>query len=128
MLFFIVSINGYELWKSDGSEAGTVRVKPLAVDPYRSYLTNVLGAHFFSAGDGISGQELWKTDGTEVGTNLVQDLWPGAPGSGPSEFTLVHDKVFFAANDYRMSRELWAAPLSALGLELDQGYLPLIMH
>jgi ELWxxDGT repeat protein len=47
--------SGYELWKSDGTAAGTTIVANLAAQS----LTNVNGTLFFSADDGIHGQELW---------------------------------------------------------------------
>src|SRR5262249_19559701 len=61
---------GEELWRSDGTEAGTFVVKdiaqggPSANDSSPYELTNVSGTLFFVAGWG----DLWKTDGTEAGT------------------------------------------------------------
>jgi ELWxxDGT repeat protein len=63
-------VNGVELWKSDGTSAGTVKVKDInptgSSFPY--YLTNVNGTLFFRADDGVNGVELWKSDGTPDGT------------------------------------------------------------
>ena len=74
--------HGRELWKSDGTRAGTVLVKD--IDPGRrrlrrrpSHLTAVGGTLFFTADDGTHGQELWKSDGTRAGTVLVKDINPG---------------------------------------------------
>jgi ELWxxDGT repeat protein len=67
--------SGYELWRSDGTEAGTVRVKDILAGSNSSdprSLTNVAGTLFFSANDGTSGDELWKSDGTEAGTVRVK--------------------------------------------------------
>jgi ELWxxDGT repeat protein len=67
--------SGYELWKSDGTAAGTVRVKDISAGASSStpfYLTNVGGTLYFSANDGVSGNELWKSDGTETGTVPVR--------------------------------------------------------
>jgi ELWxxDGT repeat protein len=123
-LFFLIYNSGYELWKSDGTAAGTVQIKPISPSPYFGELTNVLGSLFFSANASGSGYELWRSDGTAAGTTMVQDLWPGAQSSFPSEFTLVRDKMFFTADGYLVGRELWAAPLSALEIELYRGNLP----
>ena len=97
--------NGEELWKSDGTEAGTVLVKDIG-SPYSSYprsLTEVAGTLFFSANDGVNGRELWKSDGTEVGTMLVKDLNAGAYSSAFSEsgtnLINVAGTLFFTADD-----------------------------
>jgi len=76
-------VHGYELWKSDGTEGGTVLVKDIDAgsesgDPW--YLTNVNGTLFFNAWDGVHGYELWKSNGTDAGTVLVKDIYPGSEG------------------------------------------------
>ena len=67
--------DGYELWRSDGTAAGTTMVKDLnavaASGSVRDSLTNVNGTLFFSANDGSSGRELWRSDGTAAGTAPV---------------------------------------------------------
>lgn len=63
--------NGGELWKTDGTNAGTVLVRDIAVGTGTSSpanLTKVGTQIFFTADDGILGVELWKTDGTTGGT------------------------------------------------------------
>ena len=73
--------HGRELWKTDGTAAGTALVKD--IDPgdggsYPEYLTNFNGTLFFTADDGDHGTELWKSDGTAAGTVLVKDINPGS--------------------------------------------------
>src|SRR5262245_1794554 len=56
-------IHGRELYKSDGTAAGTVLVKDIlpgsaSLEP--NQLTNVNGTLFFTANDGTTGRELWK--------------------------------------------------------------------
>lgn len=69
--------NGSELWKSDGTNAGTVLVKDIQAGPGSSVssdLMNVNGTLFFTANTTTEGNELWKSDGTTAGTLLVQDI------------------------------------------------------
>src|SRR5439155_5431040 len=83
--FFVASeANGRELWKSDGTAAGTVLVKDINPGPGDSSpdgLTNVNGTLFFAAFDPTTGRELWKSDGTAAGTVLVGDINPGPDSS-----------------------------------------------
>src|SRR5262249_60144077 len=86
-------VTGRELWKSDGTAAGTVLVKDIRPGPDYGYPENLTGVGrtlFFTANDGVNGQELWKSDGTEAGTVLVKDINPGSAfgygyGSRPYE-------------------------------------------
>jgi ELWxxDGT repeat protein len=64
---------GTELWKSDGTAAGTTFVDDIFPGNGSSYpteLTNVGGTLFFVANDG-SGSQVWRTDGTIAGTTAV---------------------------------------------------------
>ena len=85
-LYFTVNdaVHGDELWKSNGTDKGTVMVKDIAAGKYPSGggprssnpfdLTAVNGTLFFSADDGVHGRELWKSNGTVAGTVLVKDI------------------------------------------------------
>ena len=125
-LFFTASdgSSGFELWKSDGTAAGTVCVAdinpgyfsttgPVSSSP--GNLTNVNGTLFFTADDGSSGVELWKSDGTAAGTVRVADLIPGSAGSSPSFLTNLNGTLFFAAFDYAKGSELWKSDGTAAG-------------
>lgn len=110
--FFVASspATGYELWRTDGTAAGTVLVKDIVPgwdysDPHN--LTNVNGTLFFVANDGSSGSELWKSDGTAAGTVQVADVRPGAGSSGPSSLTVLGSAVLFSATDDTYGTELW---------------------
>ncbi len=90
--------NSFELWKSDGSSAGTVLVRdilPGSSSAGLNYLTNVNGTLYFRADDGTNGYELWKSDGTSAGTVLVRDIRPGATGANPSSLTNVNGTLYF---------------------------------
>lgn len=65
---------GFELWKSNGTSAGTVRVKDIAPgsgSSLPSRMTNVNGTVYFTAHDAVQGKSLWKSDGTAAGTVLL---------------------------------------------------------
>jgi len=81
-LFFWANdgVNGYGLWKSDGTTAGTVLVADISFgDSFPGNLTAVGNTLFFQAYDGVNGYELWKSDGTAAGTVLVKDIRSSRP-------------------------------------------------
>jgi ELWxxDGT repeat protein len=128
-------IHGNELWKSDGTVAGTVMVKDINPhgDSNPSNLTNVNGELFFSANDGTDGTELWKSDGTTAGTVMVKDIFPGnysnsygtfPNSSDPGYLTNVNGTLFFSANDGVHGRELWKSDGSAAGTVLVADIVP----
>ena len=70
-LFFAADdgIKGYELWKSDGTMTGTIRVTDINPDSASSLpksFVEVNGTLFFTAKDGRSGRELWAYRQVEV--------------------------------------------------------------
>jgi ELWxxDGT repeat protein len=69
-------VNGIELWRSDGTPAGTVLVKNInpGGDSSPSQLKNFNGALAFTADDGSHGRELWRSDGTGPGTMQVRNM------------------------------------------------------
>lgn len=117
-------VRGTELWKTDGTSAGTVMVKDINVDGASSNpggFTELNGAVYFQATDGVSGVELWKTDGTAEGTVLVKDINTGGrePGasSGPHGFTPYKGELYFTANNGVRANgyELWKTDGTADG-------------
>ncbi len=115
-----------ELWKSDGTEAGTVLVKdinPLA-DSSPQDLINVNGTLYFSADDGVNGRELWKSNGTAAGTVMVKNINP-LGDSLPEGFTYVNNKLYFSADDGINGRELWTSDGSTSGTIMVEDIQPL---
>jgi ELWxxDGT repeat protein len=116
------AVNGSSLWKSDGTQAGTLLVKSIISRPYNSSdirgLTNVAGTLYFVANDGASGSELWKSDGTSGGTVRVKDISAGAAsafGETLPELINVSGVLYFVANDGLSGRELWKSDGSESG-------------
>lgn len=83
------SSNGIELWRSDGTLAGTRMVVDL--DPSGSGRPSSIAAVgdgvFFNGNDGVVGLETWFSDGTAAGTTLLGDMMPGVAPSSPSLMT-----------------------------------------
>jgi ELWxxDGT repeat protein len=110
LYFASTDISGVELWRSDGTVAGTGIVKDIhPTGPSSPNNLAALGSTlYFSANDGALGFELWKTDGTAAGTVMVADLRAGSAGSGPVKLTAVGGTLFFAADDGLNGQELWS--------------------
>ena len=108
-----VNEDNWELWKSDGTAAGTMLVKdinPGTAGSYPNDLTVIGSTLYFQALDGADGgdnSELWKSDGTAAGTVIVADINPGDGGSWPYSFTVVGSMLFFTADDGTNGDELW---------------------
>jgi ELWxxDGT repeat protein len=107
---------GEQLWKSDGTEAGTVLVKQIGSTIYgvQSY-TVVNGTLYFTANDGTRGRELWRTDGTEVGTVVVKDINPGPAASYPQSLVGAGKALYFVADDGVYGAEIWKSDGTAAG-------------
>ncbi|HUT10052.1 MAG TPA: ELWxxDGT repeat protein, partial [Thermoguttaceae bacterium] len=123
--------HGAELWKSDGTAAGTVMVKDIRSGTDHAFTSNspviaVDGTLFFAANDGVHGDELWKSDGTSAGTVLVKDIQPGSEGilSQYAGFTDVDGTLFFSATDGSAGRELWKSDGTAAGTVLIKDINP----
>jgi ELWxxDGT repeat protein len=103
-------INGYELWKTDGTEANTVLVKDIntgvSSSSPQSY-AEMGGVLFFIATTSANGTELWKTDGTEANTVLVKDINTGTAGSSPANLRVINGVLYFTATTTTSGRELW---------------------
>lgn len=101
--------NGVELWKSDGTTAGTTMVKDIAPGVSSSapeHLTAFNGKLYFTVNDQTHGRELWSTDGTSNGTQMVLDIDPSG-SSAPEYLTVVGDELLFAAYTPANGTELW---------------------
>jgi len=132
--------HGKELWRSDGSSAGTAMLKDIRLGspsssdsfffgigmaPLGYRLTRVGDQLVFTANDGASGEELWVSDGTAAGTQLLHSFVPGSEGglghpswsdSIHSEFLEIGGAVFFTTVNARpRAHQLWRTDGTAAG-------------
>ena len=110
--------NGQELWKSDGTAAGTILVKDIypgysvfAADFYGSlpeFLCEFNGVLYFSANENVHGRELWKSDGTEAGTVMVKDINPGYSDGFPTQLANANStQLYFVAHNENYGDHIW---------------------
>lgn len=104
---------GYELYTSDGTQAGTTLLKN--IDPGSSGFYNgtqyaILdnSKYFFYANNGLNGLELWLTDGSTAGTKMVRDIEPFFSSVNMlNSIGAYKGAVYFAANRGSGDYFLW---------------------
>ncbi len=121
--------NGDQLWKSNGTAAGTTMVTDgndgvvnASLFPYD--LTAVGGELYFDAADLQDGEQLFESNGTAAGTTMVKDI-PGAngyPGSYPTDLTAAGNQLYFSASGANQGNQLWMTNGTASGtVQLSSG-------
>jgi ELWxxDGT repeat protein len=104
------------LWKTDGTESGTVRVKGPA--SARGLTATAFGLFFVGSGEGSANQP-WVSDGTENGTHVIGQGTPGAVNFLYETYaTAFGDRVLFAALDAVHGDELWISDGTAAGTHI----------
>ncbi len=128
--FFLVLSDpeaGAELWKSDGTDAGTVRIADINPGPRGSFPHALIlngNKLFFVADDGVHGDELWTSDGTAAGTRMVADILPGPDSSHPDNLVAMGDGLLFSATDGVHGVEPWRTGGRATGTRMIQDIAP----
>ena len=125
---------GAELWKSNGTPAGTELFKDLypGPDPNNSDPLGLVKSGdylFFSAVSDGYGRELWLTDGTVNGTMMLKDINSGPANSFNSYFDPfnmydewqiwdMNGELIFVARSNNEGQELWASDGTTAGTRL----------
>ena len=105
------SSNHWDLWISDGTDAGTFRIfdreegDGFPEPTLGSLLHAVAGGWVYIDESVDHGTELWFNSG--AGPSVVLDLWVGADSSDPRILDADGARVLFAATTPDRGRELW---------------------
>ncbi|MDQ1858399.1 T9SS type A sorting domain-containing protein [Chryseobacterium sp. WLY505] len=100
-LYFVVNLGtgtaGYELYSTDGTEAGTVSIKSVGYPQLEGAAAD--NYFVFTGFDATNGYEPWVSDGTTSGTYLLKNLMPGATSSmAMKKFVKYNNKIFFESS------------------------------
>lgn len=113
--------DGKELWRTDGSPAGTYIVRKIGQNPKIGSRAKQLYVHngslFFWADDNADGKfDLWKTDGTSNGTALVKNFSENAQFGSlivmHAYWGVVDNKLQFT---FRFKGEIWETDGTSIG-------------
>ena len=135
-LFFSANdgVHGVELWRSDGSPAGTQMLKEIHPGAGSAAITGLTATAlglFLSADDGQYGAELWRIDGATTEPLLVQDINHQPAGGHPSLLTAVDNFIFFIVTNAQKERSLWrsdGATITLVPLDLGIRYNKIALH
>jgi ELWxxDGT repeat protein len=106
--FYNDGVHGYELWKSDGTAAGTSMLKDImpgsasSMDGFFEQAPQMLefcDKLYFNANDSIHGTELWETDGSAAGTKMVADFAGGTASSAITDIATSNGRMYLFASD-----------------------------
>lgn len=106
----------YELWRSDGTSSGTVRLRDFGTEMDVSYLDAKTddALLFFVRELSGAGTSLWKTDGTTQGTVRLKKLTSGAQAFIRSVETS-DERTLFILGESSGLQELWKTDGTAAG-------------
>lgn len=110
--------HGVELWRSDGTEAGTRLVRDAFTQPAAISALTAAATRVFYCVTGSSGNlDLWVSDGTETGTHPVYSAHD-AKWNVSNLLSISGDRVFFGADDGVAGREPWVSDGTEAGTHM----------
>ena len=110
--------SGRELYVTDGTSAGTIRVADVCAGIHHGVGTIApcgVGRLVVFEGGCANDIGLWVSDGTPAGTRRVADAVPGARRVDVTEIVTAGDTTYYAADDGVIGVEPYAIPLRVLG-------------
>jgi ELWxxDGT repeat protein len=114
--------SGYEWWRTDGTNAGTLSISA-GITNISDYIVNG-SSLIFTARTAATGYEIFIHDTTTTTSALLKDINPGSQNGVPSHFAEVNGTIFFAANDGVNGFEFWKTDGTASGTILAMDYTP----
>jgi ELWxxDGT repeat protein len=109
-----------QLWRTDGTEEGTLPLLEEAGDD--RFEIALLGGkvYFVVTARGVAGRELWSTDGTAGGTVPVLPVAAGEHPRNPTSLVAFQGALYFLAET-----GLWRSDGTAAGTRLIKAFVPL---
>lgn len=119
-LFFTANdgMHGYELWRTDGTEAGTQLVKDINEGAEGSDCQKL-----YAADDG-TGRELWRSDGTEAGTYMVRDASVNEFANCAKSFAVLDGVLYYGFDDGAHGFEIWRSDGTEAGTYMVKDLRP----
>jgi ELWxxDGT repeat protein len=110
----------YALWKTDGTEAGTVSLAEFPGTSFSAptYFVPAGDTLFFNAYDSGTFNRLWCTDGTSKGTRMVSDQHSMSAAAGfGAPFALLNGRLYVSSLLSGDETDLWVVAPGAASLE-----------
>ncbi len=114
---------GKELWKTDGTESGTILIKDINLNEKdgvnTSRIVTLNNTLYFFGDNGSTGLELWESDGTQAGTKIVKDINESEFSSVSNpEIVVMKNELFFPADNGTNGVELYKSDGTETGTVL----------
>ncbi len=122
------NVIGSELWRTDGTLAGTTLVKdirPGSTGSLPNPIARIDNKAILLATTAAEGRELWVSDGTAAGTQLLAETIPGSTAGSIFDRPLVSGgKAFITISTPATGKELWVTDGTPAGTHLVLDIVP----